>query len=249
MLLFFAFFFALGIGVTCLLLVRANTALRKEILERKKVEKEVLEISEQEQQRFGMHLHDDLCQSLTGILMFAKVLTRKMTRHNLPEAAELEKLCELLDQSITQARDMARGFYPVELQADSFMHALQDLAQRTQKLYGVSCYFLCPRPVFIDDNNLTTHLYRITQEAVLNAVKHGVAEHVNISLLEKEGKVSLIVEDDGRGLRGEFERQQGIGFHIMKYRARMIDATLDISSSTMRGMILKCSFKKGVHHA
>lgn len=215
MLLCFAIFFALVIGAVCALLVRTNVALRKEIIERKKVEKEVLEISEQERQRFGMHLHDDLCQSLTGILMFAKVLTRKMTRQDLSEAAELEKICKLLDESITQAREMARGFYPVELHADSFMHALQDLANRTQKLYEVSCCFLCPRPVFIDDNNLTTHLYRITQESVLNAIKHGAASHVKISLLEKEGKVSLIVEDDGKGLRGEFQRMQGIGFHIL----------------------------------
>ena len=241
MLFFFVAIFALGIGGTCVLLVRTNAALRRQILERRKVEKEVLEISEQEQQRFGMHLHDDLCQSLTGIMMFAKVLTRKMAQQDFPEAAELEKLCGLLDQSITQAREMARGYYPVELQADSFMMALRDLAQRTQKLYGVSCHFFCPTPIFIEDNNCSTHLYRIAQEAVRNAVKHGAAQHVDILLQQKKGRVNLLVQDDGEGFSNGNEQSDGIGFHIMKYRARMINARLAIAPAQVKGTVLTCS--------
>ncbi|HEX5035944.1 MAG TPA: PAS domain S-box protein [bacterium] len=218
-----------------------NETLKAEILERKRVEKEVLEISEKEQKRLGTHLHDDLCQDLTGIMILAKVLTQKMERRELPEAPEMKKIAELLDQSITQARDMARGFYPVELEGDSLMIALKDLASRTSTGYGVDCRFVCPKPILIDDNDLATHLYRIAQEAVRNSVKHGRAKKIDLSLIKQGSMMSLSVEDNGTG-GAETQPGSGIGLHIMKYRARMINGVLDIKSGDDGGTVLTCSF-------
>lgn len=230
-------------------LARINEALMEEIAERKKVEKDVLEISEKEQRRLGVLIHDELCQNLTGIMILAKVLAQKMERRglseSLAESLELKKVVGLLDQSITQAREMARGFYPVELKTDSLMIALKDLAGRTASVYGISCRFSCPQPILIDDNNVATHLYRIVQEAVHNAVKHGRAKHVQISLIDhsRDGAgLLLIVQDDGIGMPADPEGQVGIGLHIMKYRARMIDATLQIREGDARGTVLTCAF-------
>lgn len=221
---------------------RELRGLLQEISDRKKVEKEVLEISEKEQKRLGTHLHDELCQSLTGIMIMAKVLTQKMEKRQLPEGEELRKIGELLNQSITQAREMARGFYPVELQADSLMIALKDLAKRISVLYDVSCRFLCPQPVLIEDNNVSTHLYRIVQEAVHNSIKHGHAKTVEIWLQQEKDTLTLTVEDDGEGLEAQDLQGPGIGVHIMKYRARMIHATLDLRPNEPKGTVLVCRF-------
>jgi PAS domain S-box-containing protein len=223
-------------------LAKINEALEEEILERKKVEKEVLEISQKEQRRLGAQIHDDLCQNLTGITMLTKVLTQKLERRGTEEARDLRQICVLLDQSITQAREMARGFFPVELQADSLMIALRDLASRAETVFHVQCRFLCPQPIFIEDSNLATHLYRITQEAVHNAIKHGQAKQIEIRLMQNDGKMSLAVHDDGKGLHPGLKTGSGIGLQIMKYRARMIDAVLEIQGDPSQGTTLLCSF-------
>lgn len=222
---------------------KINTALNQEITERKRVEKEVLEISEKEQRRLGTQIHDDLCQNLAGIMILLKVLVQKMERDGDPEALDLKKVALLLDQSITQAREMARGLYPVELKGDSLMLMLGELASRTAVLHGVSCRFLCPTPIFIEDNNLATHLFRICQEAVRNAVLHGRAHAVEIRLTQDGAMMLLEIEDDGGGL-GDKKVGHGIGLQIMRYRARMIDAVLNIRNREPHGALLSCSFSQ-----
>jgi PAS domain S-box-containing protein len=223
-------------------LERTNEVLKKEIQERLKVEREVLEISLKEQRRLGAFIHDDLCQNLAGITMMAKVLKQKMERKEFSDNAGIQQITDLLDQATLQAREIARGFYPVELQGDSLMIALKDLAQRMEKLYQISCIFDCPEPVFIEDNNIATHLFRITQEATLNAVKHGKAGKVIMRLLQQGGRMQLTIEDNGIGLSVDTQSGKGIGMNIMKYRARMIDANLDICNINPNGTKLSCSF-------
>jgi len=225
-------------------LIKSNQVLEAEIAERKKVEEEVLEISLKEQRRFGSQLHDGICQNLAGILMFAKVLMRKMEKQGSPEANELRKISEMLHQAVGQARDMARGLYPVELEGTSLMRSLEELCSRTESLMGLSCPFICPVPIYVTDNNTATHLYRIAQEAINNAAKHGSAQHIEVALLQEGENVVLRVKDDGNGLLNEIKNSKGIGLHIMKYRARMLSATLNIGPNEPHGTVLTCSLNK-----
>jgi signal transduction histidine kinase len=224
-------------------LIQSNQVLQEEIMERRRVEKEVLEISQKEQRKFGSQLHDGFCQDLTGILMLMKALFKKMEKKNQPESFELKKMMEILNQSIDQARDMAHGLYPVKLEGTSLMQSLRELASQTQKLFNISCRFDCPEPILIDDNNIATHLYRIAQEGINNAVKHGKAKEIEISLTQNDGETTLAVIDNGIGLTEDPKNSKGIGLHIMKYRARMMEASLQLEPNSSQGVILKCRLK------
>ncbi|MFO1520032.1 MAG: ATP-binding protein, partial [bacterium] len=129
----------------------------------------------------------------------------------------------------------------VELEAESLMVSLKELTQKTQALTGVSCRFECPTPILITDNNVATHLYRIAQEAVNNAVRHGQAKNVEVELIQGESRITLIVRDDGKGISSEKKKTRGIGMHIMRYRARMIEGDLEFSDNGERGTRLVCT--------
>lgn len=225
-------------------LFESNQILEAEIMERKKVEKEVLEISLKEQRRFGSQLHDGVCQDLAAILMFTKVLTKKMEKKGGEEVEELKKISEMLHQAVGQARDMARGLYPVELEGTSLMRSLEDLTSRSKSLMNINVSFNCPEPIYVSDNNSATHFYRIAQEAIGNAAKHGSAQNVEVSLMEEGENIVLKIKDDGNGLLNELKNSKGIGLHIMKYRARMLSAELHIGPNEPHGTILTCSVKK-----
>lgn len=221
-------------------LITSNEILQMEIAERKKAEKEVLEVTHEEQRRIGSQLHDGLCQELTGILMFTKGLTQKMEKDHKLDVAELQKISELLHGAVSQARNTARGLYPGELEGSSLMHSLQELAANTQKDFGVSCLFDCPEPVMIDDNNTATHLYKIVQEGIANAVKHGKAQSIVVSLTQNghspspDGGIALIVKDDGSGMIPGSQDSKGIGLKIMKYRADVIGASFKVVPNSPR---------------
>jgi signal transduction histidine kinase len=122
------------------------------------------------------------------------------------------------------------------------MFALKDLARRTETIFKIHCDFHCPIPIFIEDNNLATHLYRIAQEAIHNAVKHGKAEQIDLHLTKEGRQMSLIIQDNGRGFPQDNKNISGIGLYIMKYRARMIDAKLAVKGHPSHGTVLTCSF-------
>lgn len=224
-------------------LVKSNQALQLEIAERKKVEKEILEVAQKEQRRLGSQLHDGLCQELTGILMFAKGLTQKMERENRFDIAELKQISDLLDSAVSQARNTARGLYPGELHENSLMDMLEELTSSTQNLSGISCRFHCPEPVFIPSNDNATHLYKIAQEGILNAVKHSKTQSIEVSLTKNGNNIVLTIKDEGVGYVDDPEYSKGIGLKIMKYRAHMMDASFQIGPNVPHGIMLTCILK------
>ncbi len=226
--------------------IRTNRALQAEITERKEAEKEALEIAQKEQQRFGSQLHDGLCQELTSILLFAKALTQKMERENKLELEELKKISDMLLEAVDQARDTARGLYPGELEGASLMHTLEELVARTDKLSESKCRFYCPEKILINDNNVATHLYRIAQEGISNALNHGKAKLIEVFLTKKDGIIYLSIHDDGVGFSKSDSSSKGIGLNIMKYRAHMMDAVFLIEANVPHGVILKCTLKEVV---
>jgi PAS domain S-box-containing protein len=213
------------------------------VTKRKVLEQEILEISQREQRRIGQDLHDVLGQNLTGLAFLAKVLERKLAEKNLLETAEAEKIAKLSNQAVIQARSLARGLCPVELKADGLMTALQDFALNLENLFGITCHFVCKAPIFIHDNSVAIHLYYIVQEAVNNAIKHGKANRIKIEMTGRGEKVVLTIQDNGDGIPESLEKSQGMGLHIMNYRARMIGATFEAQRAERCGTIVTCEFK------
>ena len=218
-----------------------------DVTARKRLETEVLEISGMEQRRIGQDLHDSLGQQLAGLMFVLGALEHKLARRALPEAADARRATEILDQAIAQARSLARGLFPVKLEAEGLMATLEEFAAAVSERYRVSCQFQCDSPVLIHDSAAAIHLYHIAQEAVHNAVRHGRASAVRIRLADSENRITLSVHDDGVGFTGEPPRDKGMGLHIMNYRAGAIGGSLKIQPGPTGGTLVTCSLP--VRHA
>lgn len=217
-------------------LALANQELTGEISERRRLETEIIHVSEEEQKRIGQELHDGLGQHLTGIAFLAKALEQKLATLALPEKLDAAQIVQLVNQSISRTRALARGLFPVELESNGLMAALEQLSANIHALYRVSCTFQCGEPVLVYDNVVAINLYRIAQEAVGNAVKHGHAHRILIELKKTGERVFLAVSDDGSGYDPvAWENSSGMGIHIMQYRAKMIGANLEIHKDTGQG--------------
>lgn len=219
-------------------------ALTREMAERQRLEKEILTISEREQRRIGHDLHDSLCQHLTATALAGQVLGERLAAKSLPEAADAAKVVALVEDGIELARNLARGLYPVEMEAEGLMAAFQELANTVGKSTKVRCVFECDKPVLIHDDAVATHLYRITQEAVRNSLRHSKASRVGISLSEENSIVKLSIEDDGVGVPEDFRPTDGLGVRIMAHRAAMIGAIFSMEPAPTGGTIVTCSVTK-----
>jgi two-component system, LuxR family, sensor kinase FixL len=207
---------------------RIFTGFIRDITERKRLEKEVLEISEREQRRIGRDLHDGLCQHLAGIEMLSQVLAQKLSPKSKDAAARATDIAKAVRESISQTRLLARGLSPVTLESEGLMSALAELALNTEKIFRVRCVFDCPDLVKFPDHAAATHLFRIAQEAVSNAIKHGRAKTITIHLREDAERVRLRVDDDGRGFPENFSGGSGMGLRIMQTRIGMVSGALAV---------------------
>lgn len=217
--------------------------LQAEIIELKKIEKDVLEIGQIAQKRLGLQLHDGICQKLTGISMFVKGLIHKKEHQDLLSIGELRQVFNLIQEATTEVRDLAHGIYPGDLEGATLTHVLQKLMAETQGLSGAVCRFQYSEPMMIDDNNIATHIYKITQEGLNNAIAHGRANAIEVSLLRENGQISLTIADNGVGMKPH-AGDQGIGLKIMKYRAQFMGASFSIHPNIPQGVIIKCIFQK-----
>jgi signal transduction histidine kinase len=224
---------------------RRTAALTEEMAERKRLEQEILQISEREQRRIGHDLHDSLCQHFTATAMAGQVLTGRLEAKALPEAADAGKIVEMVEEGIDLARNLARGLHPVEMEAEGLMSAFQELADTITKGARILCVFECSSPVLIHDDAAATHLYRIAQEAVRNALRHGKAKRIDINLAERDGLMKLTVEDNGIGLPEGGPADNGLGIRIMAHRAAMIGGIVSIEPAPTGGTMVTCRFPTG----
>lgn len=213
-----------------------------DITERKQLEKAILDISAREQRRIGQDLHDGLGQHLTGIAFMAKVHETKLAEKSWSETDDAAKIVKLVNEAIYKTRELARGLLPVVSDSQGLMSALQLCAAEVEDLFGVSCRLQCDIPVLIHDDALATHLYYIAQEAVNNAVKHSGAEKIVIRLSAEQGRGTLTIRDDGKGIPENLPGNHGMGLHIMNYRAGIIGGSLEVRRDTPRGTIVTCIF-------
>lgn len=225
--------------------VRERTAiLASELAERKRLEKEILVISEREQQRIGRDIHDSLCQHLTGTALAEQFLLEKLTARDAPEVEDADRVVGLIEDAISMARGLAAGLSPIETEGDGLLAALADLAAHFSTQFKVACRFSFGEPVLIQDSDVTTHLYRIAQEAVHNAIRHGKARNIGIHLGKAGSLVTLTIRDDGCGLPPGGPPGQGMGLRNMKYRASMIGGSLTLENA-QPGAVVTCCFHEG----
>jgi signal transduction histidine kinase len=211
-------------------------------IQRQLFEEQILAISEREQRRIGQDLHDGLCQQLTGIEFRNSVLVQQLAKHREAKA-EAGRIGELIRDGTRQARLLAKGLSPVQLECDGLMSALEELTSNVSKLFSVCCRFACPQPVLVEDNTIATHLYRIAQEAITNAVRHGHAKSIVVSLSSSVDQSTLRITDNGVGFLAAARAKGGLGLRIMEYRAEMIGATFRIGSANGKGTTAACTFK------
>jgi PAS domain S-box-containing protein len=219
---------------------RLFTGIVRDISERKRLEQEILEISDREKRRIGQDMHDSLGQLLTGIGFKSKSLENKLAAKQVPEGTIAKQIADLVTQAIMQARGLARGLQPVEPRPAGLMSALQELALNVQDLFPVSCTFNCPQVVEIADPALATHLYRIAQEACNNAVKHGRAKEIVIELTRADGVITLTVTDNGVGFAQPSGAAKGMGMQIMRYRAAVIGGSVTVRPNGSKGTVITC---------
>jgi PAS domain S-box-containing protein len=211
-----------------------------DITERRRLEQEVLNISEQEQRRIGQDLHDGICQQLAGIELTAQVLEQALARKSKKHSTQAGQIATHLRGVISQTRQLAHGLCPVVLESEGLMAALRELAHDTAQMFRVECVFRCDRPVQVHHVATATHLYRIAQEAVGNALKHGKPRRIEIGLAAEADRIFLAVKDDGCGIPDPPPRN-GAGLRIMQYRAGMIGGSVVVQRGEPDGTTVACS--------
>ncbi len=231
------------IKISAFNLTETNEQLQQEAEDRKRLEKELLSIIERERQRIGQELHDSIGQQLTGIVFMIESLGGKLTNKSLgEESAYTEKINTCVSQAVEQTRNLAKGLHPIDLERNGLVLALQELADNTEHLFNISCVMKCEEVIRIDDIAKAINLYRITQEAITNAIKHGKANNIKIELTAKDNCLTLMVKNDGLDFPAKPAQSKGMGLKIMQYRAEILNGSLDIHKGTDGGTVVTCVF-------
>jgi PAS domain S-box-containing protein len=215
-------------------------AIARDVTLRKQLKQQVLETLDHERERMSRELHDGLCQDLAGIAALSASLTRKLT--SKAEVAAAREIGKLLNDSIRQARDLARGGNPEHLESIGLAAALNDFCLKTQNHFQVSCTFHCASLPPRLGVKREAHLYRIAQEAVNNAISHGRAETIWIRLACHKVGGTLEIQDDGCGIGDLSADHPGLGVHSMTYRASLIGGKLELKTTPPRGTLVTCVF-------
>lgn len=215
-------------------------AVATDVTERVRLQRQILEISDSEQARIGQDLHDGLCQQLIGMGFGLNSLEQTLSSQGRSEATAAAKICSLLDEAIEEARRVCRGLYPIRLSTQGLQPALEEMAVGAEERYGIRCVCVPSTHPVTCDTATATHLYRIAQEAVNNAMKHSKAHTVSIHLERIDDGIVLEVSDDGKGFDYSSKRDGGMGLHTMDYRARVLGGNLHLRRNEAGGTLVSC---------
>jgi len=219
------------------------TFFGRDVTERRWLEQQLLTISDAEQQRIGADLHDGLGQQLTGMACLTAALRDRLKQVAPMEVENADLIARLASESVSQTRALARGLCPVQLEQGSLTGALEDLTYQSQVLHGIEVRFrnegVAPRL----EHLTSIHLYRITQEAIHNATRHGAAKHILVTLVSRGNEHCLSIKDDGCGFDPKTVRTgSGAGLRLMGYRANMIGGTFSAETEPQRGTLISVLF-------
>ena len=213
-----------------------------DITDRKTLEHEIVRISDLEKEKFGRDLHDTLGQTLTGTAFLCRALVQRLTKNDAGLEEQVEQIENLVNQAMVQARHLAHGLAYIEVKPSGLVAHLKKLATQANVVFGKICVVKSPAKVVLTDSESATHLYRIAQEAVHNAIKHSGSSKIEIGLTRTAENGTLTVEDFGRGLPRKLSRTKGIGMQLMKLRARLMGATVKFLSKKKQGFKVICTF-------
>jgi signal transduction histidine kinase len=203
-----------------------------------------LQISEAERRRIGQDLHDTLGQHLTGVALLGQSVADRLAAASAPEVANAAQLVAMVvakvNDAIRMTRELARGLLPPAIEEHGFSVALEKWANEVGQLFRVDCRLECSHPVC--DGATAGHLYRLIQEAVNNAIRHGGARRITIAITAARRRGTLTVADDGSGFDPLAQVSSGLGLRIMQDRARAIGGKLQVASSSNGGTTVRCSF-------
>ena len=215
--------------------------IARDITLRKRLEEKLLEIGTDERRRLGHDLHDGLGQFLLGISLKAKLLEEALIREKSAASWRAKEVVGLVNTAITQTRNLAHGLDPIHVEANGLVAALRNLAAQTRELFQVKCEFSCKRE-HLDVNPQTgIAFYRITQEAIHNAIRHGQARQIHVELAVVRKGLCLNILDDGKGFSTDSKSRSGMGLHIMQFRANSIGGHLTVESQPSKGARIKCT--------
>jgi len=238
-----AYFLFVAIGGAAMKAQREEMGARMEaMLRARELEQEIVRVSEHEQMRIGQDLHDGLCQNLAAIDCAAACLRFDLENKKLPEAEAVDVIQRMLKEALLEARSLARGIFPVQMDAHGLPAALHELVTMTNRLRQVTVALDVESDVEVDDPETAMHLYRIAQQALNNAIQHAQPSLVTIALCCADGRGDLSIVDDGRGFSGQSASSQGMGLRTMQYRARLIHGELAVDTLLGRGTTISCSF-------
>ncbi len=206
------------------------------------LEGEILAISDREQRRIGQDLHDSLCQHLTAIAYMARSVALRLKNHRVIEVEHIERIAELINDGVTEARTIARGLHPVEVEPPGLVTALATLVK--QPHWPVRCRLEADEEISVQDSTVALHLYRIAREALINANKHARAREIIVRMKRSTKGIELSVIDDGVGIAADSPLGSGMGFHIMEYRARSMGARLEVKPLRPHGTRVTCYVRK-----
>jgi signal transduction histidine kinase len=236
------FFLITAVGTAAVKQQRDASASRIALLEySQRLEREIIGISEREQERIGQDLHDGICQYLAALSCSAASLKSDLEERKLSaEARVADELARYLRDAVAQTRNLARGLVPVQMDEAGLASALEELTASSTRLLGIRCVYEFAGVPLIRDNVVAMHLYRIAQEAINNATKHGKATHVLVSLSEDGNTTTLRIADDGAGISKTGNTGDGMGVGLMYYRARMAGGELSIEEPSEGGTVVSC---------
>src|SRR5262245_37057407 len=209
-------------------------------------EHEMLEIAAREQQRIGQELHDGVGQELTGLGLMANALSQRLADAG-PERSIADRLASGLDGVHQQIRSLSRRLVPVQVEAKGLWAALDELVASASDQSGIPVTLSCNEWIEVGDHATATQLFRIAQEAVNNALRHGKPQHVNLSLTSGPEVLCLTIHDDGAGMPGILANgngaagRSGMGLRIMQYRAEQIGGALHVGPAAEGGTIVTCT--------
>jgi signal transduction histidine kinase len=222
------------------LAIERELALSNEVAARRVLEQEMLESAERKQRGIGRDMHDGLTQHLIATAMIGYTHAKKLASDQSEDAEKAHKIADLIEQSVKMTRAISEALHPIEMHGNDLMSALENFASTTSELFGMECGFVCPVPVIVDEPSVSEHLFRITQEAVSNAVRHGHATRIDISLQELDAGLQLCVSDNGIGLADASPCRKGMGLQIMAARSRFIGGQFSLNPKTSGGTNLVC---------
>jgi len=207
---------------------------------RKALENELLSITEQAQRDFGQNLHDDIGQEMIALTLKAETLQERLLRSGQREGTLAKSLVAGLDRIHGKIRMLARGLIPVPVDAKGLALALQELTSEVSRTYDIICIFSSEDTVTVTNPSVANHLYRIAQEAINNAIQHGQARHIRVSLHMQGNDLNLKIEDSGTGIAGNAAGKPGMGLRIMQHRCGIIGGTLKIGPGKPHGTLVAC---------